>query len=307
MASEYVDRKNTNDIHISEIIGEVINKKYVILITTLCFSILSLFFAIHSDDVYKSQALTSVQNTSESTSSLAQYGDLASLAGISLPSGSSDKTFLAIETIKSRSFFKYLMDKYNLLPEILAVDYYDKNTNKIVFKETIYNYELKKWTLDKGVPPYLEAHKFFLSSILEIQRSKETGFISISIFHESPVFAQSFLSLILLEVNNLAKANDIEEAKKGLSYLNIELKKTSVSEIKNSINALIETLLKNQMTASIKEEYLLKAIDPAYFPHEKFKPFRALICVLGTFFGLLISLLYVITNIIIRSNLNKKL
>ena len=47
------------------------------------------------------------------------------------------------------------------------------------------------------------------------------------------------------------------------------------------------------MTANIKSDYLIEVIDAPFIPEKKFKPSRALIVILATFFGLILSIVFV--------------
>ena len=57
---------------------------------------------------------------------------------------------------------------------------------------------------------------------------------------------------------------------------------------------LIEEQTKTMMLTEVTEEYVLKTIDPPNVPDEKDGPKRALICVLGTMFGGVLSVLIVL-------------
>jgi uncharacterized protein involved in exopolysaccharide biosynthesis len=57
---------------------------------------------------------------------------------------------------------------------------------------------------------------------------------------------------------------------------------------------LIEEQTKTIMLAEVSPEYVFQTIDPANFPDEKTKPNRPLIVILGTFFGVMLSLLIVL-------------
>ena len=48
------------------------------------------------------------------------------------------------------------------------------------------------------------------------------------------------------------------------------------------------------MLANSRPEYLFKTIDPAIVPEEESSPKRALICVLGTLLGGMLSVLWVL-------------
>ena len=65
---------------------------------------------------------------------------------------------------------------------------------------------------------------------------------------------------------------------------------------------LIEEQTKNMMLTMVKKEYVFKTIDPAQVPDTKARPKRALIVVLGTMLGGVLSLFIVL----IRYFFNKK-
>jgi LPS O-antigen subunit length determinant protein (WzzB/FepE family) len=44
----------------------------------------------------------------------------------------------------------------------------------------------------------------------------------------------------------------------------------------------------------VRDEYVFKTIDPAIVPEQKFKPKRALICVLGVLLGGMLSVMIVL-------------
>jgi LPS O-antigen subunit length determinant protein (WzzB/FepE family) len=57
---------------------------------------------------------------------------------------------------------------------------------------------------------------------------------------------------------------------------------------------LIEEQTKNMMLTQVKPEYVLKTIQPPQVPDEKSKPQRALIVILGTLLGGVLSVLIVL-------------
>jgi LPS O-antigen subunit length determinant protein (WzzB/FepE family) len=64
---------------------------------------------------------------------------------------------------------------------------------------------------------------------------------------------------------------------------------------------LIEEQTKNMMLTQVKAEYVLKTIDPAQVPEEKAGPKRALIVVLGTMVGGMLSVLMVLIRYFTRN------
>ena len=67
-------------------------------------------------------------------------------------------------------------------------------------------------------------------------------------------------------------------------------------EIKESINQLIEVQLETQMLAQIHDDYILIPLEPPFVPEEKSKPYRAIICVLATMLGGMLSVMIVLVR-----------
>ena len=64
--------------------------------------------------------------------------------------------------------------------------------------------------------------------------------------------------------------------------------------IKQSIASLIEKQLQKGMVIDIRDEYVVKYIEPPYAPYKKSRPFRALICVFITSLGFIITASFII-------------
>jgi uncharacterized protein involved in exopolysaccharide biosynthesis len=89
------------------------------------------------------------------------------------------------------------------------------------------------------------------------------------------------------------KKDDIDEANKSIKYLHKGLNDTSLSEMKKVFYQLIEQQEQTKMLASVREQYVLKTIDPAVVSEIKESPKRALICILATLLGGALSLFIV--------------
>jgi LPS O-antigen subunit length determinant protein (WzzB/FepE family) len=87
---------------------------------------------------------------------------------------------------------------------------------------------------------------------------------------------------------------DKQEAQASIDYLNKQLETINSSNMETVFYQLIEEQNKNMMLAHVKDEYVLKTIDPAQVPEEKSKPKRALIVILGSLLGTFLSIVIVI-------------
>ena len=145
-----------------------------------------------------------------------QYGGIASLAGVALPGDDgATRAKLGIATLESRDFLKFV-HKYDLLPELMGfAKSWDSETLQLTLDENDFNVEKQSW-VRKAAPPlkaesHLEAYEKF-TEIMSVKQSKDTGFVTISIDHISPVLAAEWVTLLVKELNQTIE-QDIVEAR----------------------------------------------------------------------------------------------
>ena len=131
-------------------------------------------------------------------------------------------------------------------------------SKKLIFDSDVYDSKSKKWVRNvnqnqMSKPSYLEAHRAY-SEMLDVSVDKVSGLISLKFEHVSPIFAQKILSLIIQEANNFNREMDIKNTNLALSHFEKELSETSLLEMKESINQLIETQLENEVITSETEQ-----------------------------------------------------
>ena len=306
--------ENEGFINLGDVLSVLLNYKKIILLSILLSALVSVFVAKSTPNIYRSSALLEPQQENQTQNSFSSSGmsSLAAVAGIQLPSASGDRGLYAIETIKSKLFFKHLLqiDSEIILPSLMAIDSYNIVTNTITYDKKIYDQKSQKWIRSvkgnqKKVPSYIEAHDYFLS-ILEIFKDKKTGYVYIAIDHQSPVFAEYILKLIISEVNTISREREIKESSDAIDYLSLKQYSTNVTSLKSSINKLIEQQLQKQMISNIKEEFLLKTIDPPIIPEVRVRPNRVFICIIGVFFGFILSVFSILVYSLVTKNFFKQ-
>ncbi|RYV02603.1 LPS O-antigen length regulator [Shewanella sp. OPT22] len=297
-----------DEIDLKELFSAIWQGKWLITAITTVFAIGSVIFALMQPNIYKSEALLSpvTEKQGGGLSALAgQFGGLASLAGINLGGGASgDKSQLAIQILKSREFTSSFIQKHNILPDLMAVEEWNRNDNSISYDPKLYNSTSQKWVREVNLPKHpkpsmQEAYKEF-AKILNIGTDKETGMVTISIEHQSPYIAQNWVKWLVADINTEMKIRDVSEAHKSIQFLENELKQTRVSDIRTMLFSLVEEQTKTIMFSKVRDEYVFKTIDPALVPEEKAKPKRALICVLGTMLGGMLGVMLVLIRHFVR-------
>lgn len=291
-----------DEIDLAELWHAIWSGKLLILIISAVFAVSSILYAINQPNIYKATTLLSPASDQGGASGLAkmagQFGGLASLAGINLGGGGTDKTSLALEVLKSRVFLESFIDKYQLLVPLMAAKNWDINTNTLIFDEEIYNTTNKTWIREvkapkKSKPSQWEAYEAF-KEILSITTDKESGMITIAIEHYSPEVSTQWLKWLVNDINTTIREQDKAEAQRSIDYLTKKLQETQLADMQTVFYQLIEEQTKTIMLAEVSLEYVLKTIDPANAPEEKAKPKRALIVVLGTMLGGILSVLIVL-------------
>ena len=292
---------NSDSIDLKELIKLLWGgKKPIILISFVC-ALFSIFIALSLTNYYKSEAVLTLASGSSEINGLSGFSGIASMAGIRMPStGGADKGELIVNTILSRAFVKHLLTFEDILPSLIAPKSYDSQSKTLEFDSNIYDGINKTWMSvdDMGIevkPSYLEAYDVYVEQMY-INFNPRIGIINISIEHISPIFAKNLLDLIIREADNLLRQKDLQRSSEALAYLTLELSKTSLLDIKNSLNQLILSQLQSQMMAKISTNYVLNVIEPPFIPENKFKPSRSLICLLGLVFGFVLGILWVVLS-----------
>jgi len=277
------------DINVLELLSVIWAQKLLIFLVTLFAGFGSIIYSLSLENEYTSQAILTLAGQEAQSGSMGassgQLGGLASLAGISV-GGTSNKAALAIKTIESRDFLKHLLQFEGALSNIVGIQKYNQETQEVTYKDGFSS----ETTLVPDDLLFLEIYKAFRGTI-NLSDDSKTGLISLSVTSKSPKAAYDLAILILRELNNVYRAEALEESSKALSYLNNKLSSTIQNEVKKSMSLVIESQLKIQMFANIRENYLLKPFDNAFIPDVKSGPSRSVICMVITLSAFFIAII----------------
>ena len=286
-------------IDFSDMFSALIKRKVLIVLSTLIAGLISVFFALSLPNIYKSNSILAPSTTNESLSSqISSLSPVASLVGVNLPVGEVPKTYEAIERIKSFEFFSNHFLPYIKLEDLIAVDKWIPDGNTIIYNNKLYDESKKEWVRNVSyprnkVPSNQEAFREY-KRILDIQIDKNTSFVEISIIHKSPVISKNWLDIVINNINESMRSIDIDNAQNSIDYLNEYYKSTNVQSLKESISNLQESQMQTLMLASSNSDYIFKILDAPYVSERKSSPNRALICIIITFLGFILSILYIL-------------
>ena len=294
----------SDEVNLQEIFSALWKGKVLIVFITMLAAASAVFYALSLPNIYKSEVLLSPaeENEGGGLSGLAsQFGGLASMAGINLGAKSSDKTGLSLEILKSRAFISEFVKKHDLKAKLMATENWDLSTNKLIFNLKIYEPKTKTWIREvnpplKPEPSDLEVHEYFIENNLSINKDKDTGLVKVAIRHPSPFLAKDIVDKLILSLNEKMKKDDIKEALNSIKYLQDALQTTPLTEMKKVFYQLIEQQEQTKMLASVRDQYVLKTIDPAVVAEIKDSPRRSFICILGVLVGFVFSLFIVLVK-----------
>ncbi|MHA2797713.1 Wzz/FepE/Etk N-terminal domain-containing protein [Vibrio harveyi] len=286
-----------DEIDLRELFKALWKGKWIIVATTFVFTISSVLYALNLPNVYKSDALLAPTETSNGgglAKMAGQLGGLAALAGVNLAANETSQTDLAIEVMKSRKFIYDFITKHDLLVPVMAAKGWDLKTNELKLDLDIYDPIKKEWLrepngLRNAKPSAQEAAETFKNQFLNVSQNKVSGLYTVTINFYSPYLAQDWVGWLIEDINTVMRERSIKETKQNLLYLNEQLEKTSIADMKSTFYKLIEEQTKTLMLAEVQDEYIFKTIDPAVTPELKSEPKRFLICIFGITLGLLIG------------------
>ena len=289
-----------DEIDLRELFTVLWAGKIKIIVVTAVFAMASVIYALSVPNQYKATALLAPAQSSGSglSGALGQLGGLASLAGVSIGGGESSEAQIAQEIMKSWNFIEGFIADNDLAVELFAAEGWSKGSNELQISNDIYDTQNKQWLIEDeagvaGPPSSWDLFKAF-SERLAVSEDKKSGLVSVSIEYYSPQIAKQWLDMYVSAVNAHMQKRKVAEVTNNINYLQAQIEKTSIAEMREVFYTIIEEQTKNKMVAEASPEYAFVAVSPSMVPEEKSQPKRALICILGTLLGGMLSVLLVL-------------
>ena len=297
-----------DEIDLRELFSVLWAGKVKIIAITAVFAVASVIYALSVPNQYKASALLAPaqQESGGLSGALGQLGGLASLAGVSIGGGESSESQIAQEIMKSWSFVEGFIADNDLAVEVYAAEGWSWVSNQLKIDNDVYEIETKSWLVEdahtgkEGPPTSWQLFEAF-SDKLSVSEDKKSGLVSVSIEYYSPQIAKQWLDLYISAINKHMQARQVEKVSNNISYLEAQIGKTSIAEMREVFYTIIEEQTKNKMVAEASPDYAFVAVSPSMVPEEKSQPKRALICILGTLLGGMLSVLWVLVRHYTRS------
>jgi uncharacterized protein involved in exopolysaccharide biosynthesis len=291
-----------DEIDLRELFAVLWSGKKLILAITACFALFAVMYALSLPNQYKaSTTLVPAQNDGGGLSgALGQLGGLASLAGVSIGGGESSEAQVAQQIMLSRSFIEDFVRQNDLAVEVFAAQGWDRDSNQLQVDGSLFNTETNQWVREpppgKQVEPSgWELYETF-KEMLSVAEDKNTGMVTVSVEYYSPEIAKQWVDKVVAAINTHMQSRKLERVNRNITYLEKQVEKTAIADMKEVFYTIIEEQIKNKMLAKASPEYAFVTVSPAMVPEEKTQPKRALICILGTLLGGMLSVLLVLVR-----------
>jgi len=292
---------NYDELDLRELFTALYDKRVTILFITLGFIVFSLLYAYTAPVKFQSTSISIPADSSANSMPQSSSG-IAALAGLDLKGKSSPVPKL-VASLQSRDFLNHLLEFDGVYENLVAFKEYDADSRTVLFNEKIFNSEKGEWIEGKKPSKY-QAYLSYKNK-LSVTNPKLTNFINLEMEHGSPIFAKNFLDLVIQEINEISRQQDLNQSSEALDYLYGQLESVQQSDVQVAISQIIESQLKKQMLANISANYALKIIDSPYEAEMKSSPNRKNILIAWTFIGFLIGIFYVLTHHYLNKNLSR--
>jgi len=141
---------------------------------------------------------------------------------------------------------------------------------------------------------------------LSVSEDKKTGLVSVSIEYFSPYIAKEWVDLYVKAINTHMQVREVNKVNRNIDYLQNQIGTTAIAEMQEVLYTLVEEQIKAKMVAEASPDYAFLIVNPSMLPEEKSSPRRALICILVTVCGGMLSVLFVLVSHFARGFIGAK-
>jgi capsular polysaccharide biosynthesis protein len=300
------NRYAEDEIDLAELWHGLMKRKLLIVSVTLLVTLIAGIVAMTTIPKYESTVLVvPVSSGGGSSGLLAKYGGLASMAGISLPSGS--------EGISPAQEAKAILTSYRFLSEYIR----EKELKKVLFyqhwnsdryawqvqetgwlekfklnlfasKEHALEYEGRE-VLEEGEPSMVQAVELF-KTLMALSDDSKTGLIQLKISWINPLQSKDWANDLVQRVDNELRQKAILESQEMIEYIQQKLPSIELQDLRMIALKMIEEQVKKITFAEVNKAYVFRVIDPAIVAEKAVSPKKGLMIAVGFVLGLMLSL-----------------
>lgn len=308
-----------DEISLYDIFSALKRQKRPIAICTGLAALVGFLYAIFSTPLYTAAITLGI--TAESGGALegvgGQLGSIASLAGINLSGGGTEKDkYIAI--LKSRELGEHFIAEHSLMPHLFpdrwnveAARWNEKRPGLASRVATGISKALATISGDEGwrepspVPTLPQAYKKF-EEIKSVSEDPLVGLITVNFRFRDPNLAAEWANAYVAMANEKIRKDVVIETTRAIDYLRSEAEKTTITGLRDRIYGLIENQLGKVMLANSRPQYAFHVLDKAVVPAESSHPKRGLIIILSVLLGGMIGVVSALMAEVWRGRLGRQ-
>ncbi len=285
-----------DEIDLLELAKTIWKGRKLIIWTALALTLTTVVISLFMTNIYTARAIIKPTSQSQSGSKLSalagQFGGLASLAGIAMPSSASSTEIVAL--LESNILKKEVIENYQLLP-VLLPDQWDERSktwkqpgislNPLKLISKITSGESNK---EQGIL-YMWDGIRKLEDIVNVNYNVKEDIITISVDFPDPEMAAKIVNYFIITLNEHMSSDAKRMALVNREYLEKQIQETSDPIVRQKIYNLIADKIEMMMMAEVKEGFAFKILDPPMAPDKKSKPKRAQMAVVAFILSLFIG------------------
>ncbi|NJO12751.1 MAG: hypothetical protein HC872_03965 [Gammaproteobacteria bacterium] len=269
-----LDQNEERPVDLASIVRFFWRNALLIAVFALLGGVLGFVWGRLATKVYRAQVVTSILSDTEESvlSSIpAGFAGLASLAGIPL-GGGSNFSAEALALLRSRSFIEDFIRDEKLLPVLFARRWHSKE---------------QRWLGDDPPPTLQDGYEMFTRKLLRITEDRKTGLVTLQLEWRNRLVAAQWANLLVERADRVLRRRAIEQADLAMVFLDKELQKTSVVELRQALFSAVERQTQKRMLATIRPEFAFRVVDPARASDERryARPAKLMLLLAGLFAG----------------------
>lgn len=249
-------------LDLMSIVRQLWRFRLMVALCALVGGLIALALALTSVPYFKAEAVvTEVRDRGlgGANSLASQLGGLASLAGVNITTGAAAASQEAAAILDSNHLAEEFIRRNNLLPVLLKGS--------------------------KRPASLWRAVKVFKEGVVVIQRDQRRGVTTVSVEWTDAATAARWANGFVALANEIIRQRALNESTRNIAYLNDQLARTNVVELRKVMYDIIESETKTVMLANGRVEYAFELVDPAVAPELKSRPHRTIMVAVGLMLG----------------------
>lgn len=272
------DEYAEDEIDLLELWRTLLKHKRLIIKNSFIAAAVVAVISLLMPNIYRAEVLLAPVQTGDAkagglASALGNLGGLASMAGISLGGGGSTEENLAV--LQSKEFlWRFVQDE-----KLMDVLFEPGFISRLLGTEPPGQWDVYRLLID--------------DKTLEVTTDKNTGMITVAIQWTDPALAANWANTLVIKLNRYLAQQAIDRSTENLKYLNEELMRTQIEDMRKTLYDLIAAEQQKAMLANTQKDFAFKVIDPAVEPDKKAKPKRSLMVILAFMLAMFATMVYV--------------